>query len=1063
MKSFKCLNPKCHYVFPCNKDLRNHLNETPTCGSYGHKCTHCYEIFVQRFHLNKHLTAGICNDNEIMFDELSTINHRTLASSSLEVSSTQSKKSKSDTHASTSVVEASPTFDPNILPFLDSILDQQSRFHMHRSNANRSEISKLSQLASESLLHSLMGTHTLMIEYDTFDADMDNSTDNPSNQPLEGVNDDEATEEAESEELRPALTIAFKKKHWDFSTIYEPVDLLLTFPIPDSGVEDLQALREHIPNWDNIVFGQMQSTLLLLHRTIMNCRKGMSLYTDILDWATTNADALQDMKMLGQSPNIFKMLEEQFFGDAQEYFQPRTRTMVFSTGRRASVTTFSFIGAIVDLLLEGNKIHTRDFDYEAQDANVLDDVQSGTWWENAMRHVCRNDPSRKLLSLIFFIDSVVIGDYQKLSQIPVMFTLSCFSREERKRRSAWRVAGYIDYENNLAFNTNIAAKEKNIEFHEALKVIFAELAVIQKKGFQWKLKTADDKHETFTIHLEIQHIIADVEGADPICGRRKGHLSHMHGRARDCDVTFDDVDDPMHQCSFFRQEEMIYQTDEATLNARSFHYIPNPFYKFLSFGADPSGVFGCTPTECLHQFDQGLCVYVSTLVYEMLSLKAVQLLNSACAYICSSNILQSERDVPNISAFRNGFESVSKLKGEERFARVFILYLVLSCSEFVKYIVQTSPKQRTSFSVDDWQSVYTILEDTLILRTFLKQGKVRKNILKAGRNGRDSTLQKFIRKYMQNLKNHLPRQEGNGWKLIKFHQLLHIVPNILKHGSSLNTDSSIPEGFGKDFAKELARRTRRRTLTLGKETASRYFELLLIDKATRKLNATTTDGANAQTTSDNVYDYGSRFKLISSEPYLIWSTPNKKVQSAQLLSFPEQLLQFIVARLYYSNDGGKVNPSLKIPGFTEFRKDGNIFRAHPCFNGIKPWYDYCFIDWGEGIGCKPALINMFIDLREVPIIEQTNPFLRNEVYAIIQSVSDDEFSYDAVGRTFHLKSRLGTRYGLERQRRIVEVASIHSPAFVRPNDIGKIDGELHYYDNTIIQLKSKADWPLMIE
>lgn len=1062
MKTFTCLNPKCKFVFPSNKDLRIHLNERATCGSYGYKCPHCNEVYVQRNHLSKHLSTGKCNDTEIMIDVLSTINHSTLASSSLEVASTsQSKKSKSTTNVS-HIDNVTPTsINPNLLPFLDSILDQQTRFHMHSSNAQRSEIKNLSQLASESLLQSLMGTHTLMIEHDSveedFDVDMGTSTD------ISSIQQQEGPQIESPEELRSSLAIAFKKKHWDFSSIHEPIDLLLTFSIPDSGVEDLQALREHIPDWDGIVFGQIQSTLLLLHRTIMNCRKGMSLYTDILDWATTNADALQDLKMLGQSPNIFKMIQEQFYGDAQEYFLPRARTIVFSTGRRASVTTFSFIGAIVDLLLEGNKIHTKDFDHEAQDPTLLDDVQSGTWWQNAMRHACRSDPTRKLLSIIFFIDSVVIGDYQKLSQIPVMFTLSCFSREERKKRSAWRVAGYIDYENNLTISSSTTAKEKNIEFHEALKVIFAELAVIQKKGFQWKLKNVDNSIETYTIHLEIQHIIADVEGADPLCGRKKGHLRHMHGRARDCDVTWDDVDDPMHQCSFFRQEEILNETDEATLQARCFHCIPNPFYKFLSFGGDPSGIFGCTPTECLHQFDQGLCVYVSNLVYEMLSLKGVQQLNYACAYICASNILQSERDVPNIGAFRNGFESVSKLKGEERFARVFILYLVLSCSEFVKYIVQTSPKNRTSFSVEDWQSVYSILEDTLVLRTFLKQGKVRKDILKPGRNGSDSTLQKFIRKYMQNLKSNLPRKEGNGWKLIKFHQLLHIVPNILKHGSSLNTDSSIPEGLGKDFAKELARRTRRRTLTLGKETASRYFELLLIDKANHRLNAATDVVANAQSITNNIHDYGSRFNLTSSDPYLIWSTSNKKVQSTQLLSFPDQLLQSVVARLYYSNDGGTVNPSTKIPGFTEFRKDGNIFRAHPCFNGCKPWYDYCFIDWGEGIGCKPALINMFVDLREIPIIEQTNSFLRNEIYAIIQSVSDNEFSYDAIGRTYHLKSKLGVRYGIERQRRFVGVASIHSAAFVRPNDIGKIDGELHYYDNTILQLKSKADWPGLIE
>ena len=138
---------------------------------------------------------------------------------------------------------------------------------MHSSNAQRSEIKNLSQLASESLLQSLMGTLTLMFEHDSveedFDVDTGTSTD------ISSIQQQEGPQIESPEELRSSLAISFKKKHWDFSSIHEPIDLLLTFSIPESGVEDLQALREHIPDWDGIVFGQIQSTLLLLQNQEM--------------------------------------------------------------------------------------------------------------------------------------------------------------------------------------------------------------------------------------------------------------------------------------------------------------------------------------------------------------------------------------------------------------------------------------------------------------------------------------------------------------------------------------------------------------------------------------------------------------------------------------------------------------------------------------------------------------------------------------------------------------------------------------------------------------------------
>ena len=45
---------------------------------------------------------------------------------------------------------------------------------------------------------------------------------------------------------------------------------------------------------------------------------------------------------------------------------------------------------------------------------------------------------------------------------------------------------------------------------------------------------------------------------------------------------------------------------------------------------------------------------------------------------------QSERDLPDLGAFRNGLMSVNSLKAKERFARVYCVFLSLSNS----YLIQ---------------------------------------------------------------------------------------------------------------------------------------------------------------------------------------------------------------------------------------------------------------------------------------------------------------------------------------------------------------------------------------
>ena len=63
---------------------------------------------------------------------------------------------------------------------------------------------------------------------------------------------------------------------------------------------------------------------------------------------------------------------------------------------------------------------------------------------------------------------------------------------------------------------------------------------------------------------------------------------------------------------------------------------------------------------------------------------------------------------------------------------------------------------------------------------------------------------------MTSIKNFAPHQDKNGWKLQKFHDILHIVRDIENFGSPNNVDAAPNENNLIDFAKKPGRRAHKK-------------------------------------------------------------------------------------------------------------------------------------------------------------------------------------------------------------------------------------------------------------
>ena len=63
-----------------------------------------------------------------------------------------------------------------------------------------------------------------------------------------------------------------------------------------------------------------------------------------------------------------------------------------------------------------------------------------------------------------------------------------------------------------------------------------------------------------------------------------------------------------------------------------------------------------------------------------------------------------------------------------------------------------------------------------------------------------------VKVIMVKITEKLPRLEGNGWNVVKFHGLLHLASDVRSFGSPMQFHASRPEHNHKHFCKQPGRR-----------------------------------------------------------------------------------------------------------------------------------------------------------------------------------------------------------------------------------------------------------------
>ena len=143
----------------------------------------------------------------------------------------------------------------------------------------------------------------------------------------------------------------------------------------------------------------------------------------------------------------------------------------------------------------------------------------------------------------------------------------------------------------------------------------------------------------------------------------------------------------------------------------------------------------------------------------------------------------------------------------------------------------------------------------------------------------------------------------------------------------------------------------------------------------------------------------------------------------------------------------------------EHKRNGVIFRSHPCYLGKGPWRDWVLVDWGED-GQFPAQIWGFVDLTDLPQDveltldigeEEIRPELSKNIFAIVESATPyvEKSPKSDIWRPITLDT-VDTADGVKRYFYVVDVDTFVSPICVIANLGGPID--------EFLWMKARKEW-----
>jgi hypothetical protein len=821
------------------------------------------------------------------------------------------------------------------------------------------------------------------------------------------------------------------------------------------------------------------AAIRIMHKLIKK-RAPLDTYDDVMEWHLQEIGAIEMNESVGHC-NLFlsrsKLLD--FLRDryhmTEKYAAPCTKLLPYSKSK-VTVWKKDARDNVLSLLTdprwtEEDWLYFDDdpFAPPPETLSYVADLNTGQAYLETYKQLITKE-RQILVAVPLYIDGAVTGQFDKLQVTALKMSIGLLNRRARDREYGWRNLGFVTnytkedtHGKRMFLDTgHVSALEryaddededseeeeddggpelvdKAADYHAILAVLLQSLKDLIREGMVVDINYKGKIYRDCELVFFVPFVKCDGDEADKLCLSYRSRGAHIQQLCRYCQCPNEETDNPNANYPF-KTEPMMQQLFAANnverLRELSQICAENAFHG-LRFGLhNERGIHGACPWELLHAVLLGIFKYLRDCFFDQLgqsSATAIEI-NALAQEVGKLLSRQSDRNKPR-TKFAKGILK-GKLMAKEYSGVVLVIAAILQCKTGRDLLLSA---RRNGFRANGQISDWVLLVETLLQwESYLNLPQMEKKHL--------HRLKKKHRFLLFLLKKVGARREGMGFKVVKFHAVLHLAYDILMFGVPMNVDTGSNESHHKT-TKLAAKLTQKDVSTFEKQTSDRLDDFHVLNLAMEEIDGFKLWGYfgqnNRQIEPDDVEEKkidstgGMKFNVFVDK-----ETGELEFRVITRMKEPGKLLvdtQFLGYVYQIQLDLGQFLSKLDV--CAEHTRDSVMFRAHPNYRGKGLWRDWVMVQWEQGE--FPAQIWGFLDLTVLPEEETFRLSSGDDVYkgiwAIVESASYTDLeegnrpSEIFTHLTLDAKSTKENGMIAERQFFIVDVECFTKPLVVIAN------------------------------
>ena len=800
-----------------------------------------------------------------------------------------------------------------------------------------------------------------------------------------------------------------------------------TAPSQESNKQFKKYVRDAYQNFAQLT--TTEKTAIRLMHTLHKKKATLDTYEAVMEWHLRDCGKLNPHQLLGKSkhfisrPKLMEKLKMRYnmgkkFANGKTIVLPHTKSKVDVWWHHAR--------DCVQSLLTDPRWKDNDWLYFDDDPfapppdnlQYVKDINTGEAYLETYRKLITKPDRQILVGLPLYIDGAVTGQFNKLQVTALKMSLGILNRRARDKEYGWRSLGFVtNYSKEdsrgkkiLVESGHVAASEmyldmseeegenaaveddadKSADYHEILSVLLDSLKELIEEGMMVDIFYNGKLHRNCELVFFVPFVKCNGDEGDKLCGSYRSRGVNVKQLCRYCQCPNAETDNEGGMWPY-KTEPMLKKLFEngnvEKLKDLSQIALKNAFHG-LQFGLHNNrGIHGACPWELLHAILLGIFKYARDCFFAQMGPTSVtaEEINSLAKMIGALFSCQSDRTMPR-TKFAKGILK-GKLMAKEYTGVLLVMAAILRSQAGVDLLCRARKKNfHKSWQRQDW---LLLVETLLQWEAYLSQDRMQKKHV--------HRLKKKHRFLMFLIKKVGNRTKGMGFKVMKFHAIIHLAYDILMFGVPMVVDTGSNESHHKT-TKVAAKLTQKDIKTFEKQTSDRLDEFHLLDLAMEEMNGRplweyfsgfehpdTVKKEKGIQTGGMMFEvfWNDKINATAFEIQTRMANKNKVFIEAGLVDFLYDLQEELSDTV------------TKLQVYSEHSRHGQMFRAHPNYRGKGHWRDWVMIQWEEGD--TPAEIWCYVDLTEIPegteITLDSGMIVEHGVFAVVKCttwVEDEE-------------------------------------------------------------------------